>query len=99
MSQYVAGLVVSPNKTVQGIYDQQVDEWGKPSRRAMHEVIFEAGWDDEELMVQHRARVAEDDRGRGREVISLDSRAGASAAEAADLWGEVRLNGMDGSGW
>jgi hypothetical protein len=68
----VAGLVVSPNKTAQGIYDWQVYPGEKPSRRAMHEAIFEAGWDDDELMVQHRARVARDHQGRGREVISLD---------------------------
>jgi hypothetical protein len=78
VSRYVAGLVISPNKTVQGIYDLQVYDGEKPSRRAMHEAIFEAGWDDDELMKQHRARVAQDHRGRGREVISLDSRAGAS---------------------
>jgi len=72
VSRYVAGLMISPNKTVQGIYDWQVYEGEQPSRRAMHEAIFEAGWDDDDLMVQHRARVARDHQGRGREVISLD---------------------------
>ena len=35
VSRYVAGLVISPNKTVQGIYDAQVYEGEKPSRRAI----------------------------------------------------------------
>ena len=72
VSRYITGLVLSPNKTLQGIYNAQA--WGgeKPSRRAMHEAVFEAGWDSEELMAGHREAVAEDHRGRGREVISLD---------------------------
>jgi hypothetical protein len=72
VSRYVAGLVISPNKTVQGIYDWPVYDGEQPSRRAMPEAIFEAGWDDDELMVQHRASGARDHQGRGREVISLD---------------------------
>ena len=36
VSRYVTGLIISPNKTLQGIYDLQVWEDGKPSRRAMH---------------------------------------------------------------
>jgi len=72
VSRYVAGLVVSPHKTVQGIYDGQVYEGERPSRRAMHEAVFAAGWDSDELMKQHRAEVAKDHRGRGREVISVD---------------------------
>lgn len=72
VSRYVTGLILSPNKTLQGIYDLQV--WGddQPSRRAMHTAVFEAGWDAEGLMPQHRAIVAPEHRGRGREVISLD---------------------------
>src|SRR5713101_1959696 len=37
LSRYVTGLIVSPNKTLQGIYANQVWEGDKPSRRAMHE--------------------------------------------------------------
>jgi hypothetical protein len=70
--RYVTGLVTSPNKTLQGIYDLQVFEGDRPSRRAMHEAVFEAGWDCDQLMPRHRARVAPDHKGRGREVISLD---------------------------
>src|SRR5262249_25157029 len=34
--------------------------------------VFEAGWSSAELMRTHRAVVAADHRGRGREVVSLD---------------------------
>jgi hypothetical protein len=73
IGRYVSGLILSPNKTLQGIYDLQV--WGDengPSRRAMHEAVFEAGWSSEELMPRHREVVSRDHRGRGREVLSLD---------------------------
>lgn len=72
VSRYVTGLIVSPNKTLQGIYADQVWEGDKPSRRAMHEAVFEAGWDAEGLLPRHRAVIAPEHRGRGREVISLD---------------------------
>src|SRR5229473_4732347 len=72
VSRYVSGLIVSPNKTVQGIYAQQVWEGEKPSRRAMHEAVFEAGWGAEELLPRHRAVIAPEHQNRGREVISLD---------------------------
>jgi hypothetical protein len=73
ISRYVTGLILSPNKTLQGIYDGQVWEPGvSRSRRAMHEAVFEAGWDAEALMPRHREVVAGAHRGRGREVISLD---------------------------
>lgn len=72
VSRYVTGLIISPNKTLQGIYDWQVWDDEKPSRRAMHEAVFEAGWDSPSLMQQHRLTVAEDHHGRGREVISVD---------------------------
>jgi hypothetical protein len=73
VSRYVTGLILSPKKTLQGIYDVQVWGPGMPrSRRAMHEAVFEAGWDAEALMSHHRAVVAGAHRGRGREVISLD---------------------------
>jgi hypothetical protein len=72
VSRYVTGLSVSPNKTLQGIYAQQV--WGehKPRRRTMHEAVFEAGWEAEQLLPRHRALIAPEHQKRGREVISLD---------------------------
>jgi hypothetical protein len=72
VSRYVTGLIISPNKTLQGIYDWQVWDQAQPSRRAMHEAVFEAGWDSQALIQRHRTHVARDHRGRGREVISLD---------------------------
>ena len=73
ISRYVTGLILSPNKTLQGIYDLQVWEPGvSHSRRAMHEAVFEAGWAADALMPHHRALIACEHRGRGREVISLD---------------------------
>jgi hypothetical protein len=72
VSRYVTGLLVSPNKTLQGIYATQVWPEQKPSRRAMHEAVFEAGWDAEELLPRHRKLIAPEHRHRGHEVISLD---------------------------
>src|SRR5919199_1280689 len=73
ISRYVTGLLLSPNKTLQGLYDVQVwDREHARSRRAMHAAVFEAGWDAEALMPRHRAIVAREHRGRGREVLSLD---------------------------
>lgn len=72
VSRYVTGLIMSPNKTLQGIYDLQVWDGKKPSRRAMHGAVFESGWDSDALIQQHRAVVASEHRGCGREVISLD---------------------------
>ncbi len=73
VSRYISGLLLSPNKTLQGIYAQQVWDEGPPvSRRAMHEAVFEACWDREALMRRHREVVSSDHRGRGREVIGLD---------------------------
>jgi hypothetical protein len=72
VSRYVTGLLVNPNKTLQGIYANQVWTEQKPSRRAMHEAVFEAEWKAEELLPRHRALMAPEHRNRGREVISLD---------------------------
>lgn len=74
VSRYVSGLLLCENKTVQGIYAQQVWREGEEvSRRAMHAAVFEAGWSSETLMAIHRERMAQEHRGgRGREVISLD---------------------------
>jgi hypothetical protein len=72
VSRYGTGLVVSPHKTLRGIYDLQVWERQAPSRRAMHAGVFEAGWDDTALMPRHRAAVAGAYRGGGRAVMALD---------------------------
>lgn len=72
VSRYVPGLIVSPNKTLQGIYADQVGEEHEPSRRVMHEAVFEAVWDAEEVLPRHRRMIASEHQGRGREVISLD---------------------------
>jgi hypothetical protein len=53
VSRYVTGLVMSPNKTLQGMYDLQVWDRQAPSRRAMHAGVFEAGWDDAGLRLVH----------------------------------------------
>jgi len=72
VSRYVTGLIINPNKTLQGIYDIQYWDGKKPSRRSMHESVFESGWMSEELIQRHRAIVAAQHRGHGQEVISLD---------------------------
>ena len=73
IKRYVSGLLLSPNKTLQGIYGQLVFSDGqRVSRRAMHEAVFEAGWDDEALLRAHRREISPQHRGRGRAVISLD---------------------------
>jgi hypothetical protein len=72
VSRYVTGLIISPNKTLQGIYDLQVWEGNKPSRRSMHGSVFEYGWDSTELIQRHREIVSLSHKGQGKEVISLD---------------------------
>ena len=72
ISRYLTGLILSPNKTLQGIYDVQVWDTESPRRRAMHAAVFEAQWDAEALMPRHRAVVAQEHGRRGREVLSLD---------------------------
>lgn len=73
VSRYITGLLLSENKTLQGIYAQQVYPDGEGvTRRAMHAAVFEAGWDSEGLMQQHRAVVGKQHQGGGREIISLD---------------------------
>ena len=59
ISRYLSGLILSPNKTLQGIDDLQV--WEPTvlrSRRARHEAVFEAGWAAERLMPHHREVLA-----------------------------------------
>lgn len=73
IGRYLTGLIVSPNKTLQGIHDLQV--WPsaqKISSRAMHEAVFEAGWQSDELMQRHRKLVSEKYQGKGHHIISLD---------------------------
>ncbi len=70
--RFITGLILSPNKTLQGIYDLQVWEGEAASRRAMHEAVFESGWDSGALIEHHRREVAQAYQGRGRQVISLD---------------------------
>jgi len=65
VSRYVTGLTVSPNKTLQGIYAQQVREEHQPSRRMMREAVVEAGWEAEELLPRYRTLIAPEPRGRG----------------------------------
>jgi ElaB/YqjD/DUF883 family membrane-anchored ribosome-binding protein len=72
VSRYITGLLVSPNKTLQGIHATQVWEENRPGYRTMHEAVFEAGWRAEELLPRHRRLIAREHRNRGREVISLD---------------------------
>jgi uncharacterized protein YoaH (UPF0181 family) len=73
VSRYINGLLLSANKTLQGIYAQIVWPEGKQvSRRAMHEAVFEAGWNRDTLMHRHRETIAPQYRGRGRAVLSLD---------------------------
>jgi hypothetical protein len=70
--RFITGLILSPNKTLQGIYDLQVWEGEAPSRRAMHEAVFESGWDGGAFIQKHRREVAHAYQGRGRQAISLD---------------------------
>ncbi len=71
-SRDVTGLLVSPNKTSQGIDATHVWEGNNPSYRARHEAGFEAGGEAEELLPRHRRLIAPEHRGRGREGIALD---------------------------
>src|SRR5262249_56381630 len=69
VSRYVSGLVLCKNKTLQGIYAQQVwPEGEEVTRRAMRAGVFKAGWASGELMRRQRAVVAADHRARGLEV-------------------------------
>jgi SRSO17 transposase len=74
VERYVQGLLLSANKTLQGIYSQLVwtDESERVERRAMHAGVFESPWDREQLMVQHRTTVAQFYPPHERQVVSLD---------------------------
>ncbi len=73
VSRFITGLILSPNKTLENIHQEQF--WSEETgvkRRAMHHAVFEAGWDSEKIMPKHREIVASEHKGRGEEVISLD---------------------------
>jgi hypothetical protein len=74
VSRYLTGLLLSPNKTLQGIHAQWVWPQGeRVERRSMHAAVFESrGWDCQTLMQRHRQVVASAHRGCGRAVLSLD---------------------------
>ena len=73
VSRYISGLLLSTNKTLQGIYAQIVwPEGQQVTRRAMHQAVFESGWNRVELMQCHRHNVSGSYRGRGRAMIILD---------------------------
>jgi hypothetical protein len=52
----VSGLIRSPKNTLPGMYA----------------AVFEAGWSSAALMQRHRAVMAREHRGRGRDVIGVD---------------------------
>ncbi len=73
VSRFITGLILSPNKTLEGIHSQQFWLENKGiKRRGMHHAVFEAGWDSEKIMPKHREIIASEHRDRGEEVISLD---------------------------
>ena len=73
VSRFITGLILSPNKTLEGIHSQQLWQEGrKLKRRAMHHAVFEPGWDSEQMMPKHREIIASDHQEKGKEVISLD---------------------------
>jgi hypothetical protein len=67
VSRYLTGLLLSPNKTLQGIHAQWVWPEGEGiQRQAMHAAVFEsASWHCEDLMQRHRQVVAPAHCGRG----------------------------------
>ena len=71
--RFVTGLLLSPNKTLQGIHACQVFSENPKSRRSMHESVFESGWSSEELMSRHRNHLSSHySQAKGKSVISLD---------------------------
>lgn len=74
VTRYISGLLLSENKTLQGIHSQYVSTEAEPiaSRRAMHAGVFESQWDREELMACHRQEVSKQYEEKERQVISLD---------------------------
>lgn len=74
VARCLTGLLLSSNKTLQGIYYQWTwPESERVARQAMHAGVFEsAGWSPEALMHRNRQVVARAHRGWGRAVLSLD---------------------------
>ncbi len=74
VSRYVTGLIVSPNKTLPGIYANRVWEGDKPSRRAMHEAVFEAGGRGGGIITAPSGAdcAGASQAGRGSAVVGLD---------------------------
>jgi hypothetical protein len=74
VSRYITGLLISPNKTVQGIYDHLVfgEDEKRSSRRSMHESLFEDRRGSDSLISHHRKIVSRDYRQPGRKVLILD---------------------------
>lgn len=74
VERYINGLLLSANKTLQGIHAQLVwvDESQRVKRRAMHAGVFEAPWEKDALMARHRVEVASHYAPQERQVISLD---------------------------
>jgi hypothetical protein len=65
VSRYRTGLLLSENKTLQGIAGQWMSEDAVGGRRAMQAAVFEAGWNSSALMSHHRQVIAKAHRGRG----------------------------------
>ena len=64
---FITGLIISPNKTLQGIYSLSVNERHQSSRRAMHQSVFESqGWNISDLMKKHREIVSKDHIKKGK---------------------------------
>ncbi len=74
VERYINGLLLSGNKTLQGIHSQYVwrDETERVNHRAMHAGVFKSPWPREQVMTRHRAEVARDYQPQERQVISLD---------------------------
>ena len=73
LHRFITGLILSPNKTLEGIHREQFWEKGTElKRRGMHHAVYEAGWDSEQIMPKHREIIASEHRGKGEEVLSLD---------------------------
>lgn len=60
VSHYLTGLLLSPNKTRQGIHSQFVFEDEAASRRrVMQEAVMAGQWTPENMMSQHRQVVGQ----------------------------------------
>ena len=72
VNRYITGLILSPNKTMQGIHNLQVWDDKKPKYRTMYEAVCEVGWDSNQLMPRHRKIQSQKYQNKGRHIISLD---------------------------